>query len=49
MTEFGYLVLAYAFIWVALALYLFRLGGRIGRLGKEVEELRRRLPGGPRG
>jgi CcmD family protein len=46
MTELGYLVLAYAFIWAALAVYLFLLGQRIGRLRREVEELRR-LADGP--
>lgn len=47
MSELGYLALAYAFIWVALAGYLVLLGRRIGRLGREVEELRRRAAGGP--
>jgi CcmD family protein len=47
MTELGYLVLAYTFIWAALAVYLVLLGRRIGRLGREVEELRRRAAGGP--
>lgn len=50
MSGLGYLVLAYGFIWAALAVYLFLLGRRIGQIGREVEELRRRTedaPGSP--
>jgi CcmD family protein len=47
MKGLGYLVLAYGFIWVALAVYLFLLGRRLGRLGREVEELQRRTAEGP--
>ena len=42
MNGMGYLVLAYGLIWAALAAYLLLLGRRIGRIGREVEELRRR-------
>ena len=42
MNGLGYLVLAYSLIWAALAAYLLLLGRRIGRIGREVEELRRR-------
>ncbi len=45
MTEFKYLVLAYAFIWGALAFYLVWMDRRLRRLQGEIEELRRR----PRG
>jgi CcmD family protein len=43
MTPFGYLLLAYALIWAALAFYLFHLGRRVARLRGELDELRRRL------
>jgi len=46
MTQFEYLVLAYAFVWGALAVYLFVLDRRLGRLGDEIAELRRRVRGG---
>jgi CcmD family protein len=43
VSPFGYLVLAYALIWAALALYVFLLNRRIRRVHGELEELRRRL------
>ncbi len=42
MNGLGYLVLAYGLIWAAMATYLWVLGRRLGRLNREVEELRRR-------
>jgi len=42
MTPLTHLVLAYAFIWAALAVYLVLLGRRIARVSRDVEELRRR-------
>jgi CcmD family protein len=47
MSGLGYLVLAYGLIWAALAAYLLQLGRRIGRIGREVEELRRRTEDTP--
>ena len=44
MTQFQYLVLAYAFIWGALAVYLVLMNQRLGRLRDEIAELRRRGP-----
>ena len=47
MNGLGYLVLAYGLIWVALATYLWILGRRLGRLSREIEELRRRTKDDP--
>jgi CcmD family protein len=47
MNGLGFLVLAYGLIWAALAAYLLLLGRRIGRIGREVEELRRRTEDAP--
>jgi CcmD family protein len=37
----GYLFWAYTFIWALLAGYLFILAGRMRRLRRELDELRR--------
>jgi CcmD family protein len=47
MNGFGYLILAYSLIWAALAFYLLLLGRRLERIGREVEELRRRAGDDP--
>jgi CcmD family protein len=47
MNGLRYLVLAYGLIWGALAVYLLILGRRIGRIGREIEELRRRTADDP--
>jgi CcmD family protein len=47
MNGLGYLVAAYGLIWTALAAYLILLGRRIARLGREVEELQRRMADDP--
>lgn len=48
MSEKEYLVLAYAFIWGALAFYLIWMDRRMRRLQGEIDELRRRAgAGGP--
>jgi CcmD family protein len=49
MTPLKYLVLGYAMIWAALAVYLFTLGRRMKRMRNELEELRRRVQGGGTG
>jgi CcmD family protein len=36
---------AYAFVWVALLVYVFALWTRIGRVERELGEIRRRLQG----
>ena len=46
MTQFHYLTLAFAFVWIALAAYLILMNRRLARLREEIEELRRRRPGG---
>lgn len=48
MTQFQYLVLAYAFVWGALALYLILLNRRLQRIREEIGELRRRDRSGGR-
>jgi len=37
------LVAAYGFVWVVLLVYLFSIWRRLGRVGREVDELSRRL------
>lgn len=48
MTQFQYLVLAYAFVWGALAVYLVVINRRLHRLREEIGELRRRERSGGR-
>ena len=43
MTPIRYLGLAFALIWIILALYLLFLGRRAARLRGELLEIRRRL------
>jgi CcmD family protein len=43
MTPLHYLFLGYALIWLGLGTYLFRLGGRIARVQRDVDELKERL------
>ena len=42
MTPLHYLFLGYALIWLGLATYLIRLGGKIGRVQREIDELKER-------
>jgi CcmD family protein len=37
------LVAAYAFVWVVLLVYLFSIWRRLGRVGREMDELSRRI------
>jgi len=37
------LIAAYGFVWVALLVYLFSIWRRLGRVGRELDELSRRL------
>jgi CcmD family protein len=43
MTNLGYLFAAYTAVWVALFVYLVRLGQRSRELEEEIRELRRLL------
>jgi CcmD family protein len=38
--------LAYGFIWLAVFVYVFTVGRKLGRLHAELDELRRRLERG---
>ncbi len=38
-----YLALAYGFIWLAVFGYVARLGHRLSRLNREIEDLKRRV------
>ena len=38
-----YLMLGYGLVWLSLGFYLFSLSRRVGKVGREVEELRKRL------
>lgn len=40
MKNFGYLIAAYAIIWVALFGYIFALARKLRRVAKEVKILR---------
>lgn len=43
------LVAAYAFVWVALAVYLWSIWSRLGRVERDIQALRQqRSRGGPR-
>jgi CcmD family protein len=37
------LIAAYAFVWVALLVYLFSIWRRLGTVGREMDELSRRI------
>jgi CcmD family protein len=37
------LIAAYGFVWVALLVYLFSIWRRLGRVGREMDELSRRI------
>ena len=43
MDSMGYLTLAYAIVWVVLAIYLFSLNKRIGRVREDLEDLSLRI------
>jgi CcmD family protein len=43
VNNFPYLFAAYAVVWIALFVYLLRLGRRSRELEDEVRELRRQL------
>jgi CcmD family protein len=43
MTNLSYLFAAYAAVWIALFLYLLRLGRRSRELEEELRELKRQL------
>jgi len=43
MTNLGYLFAAYTAVWVALFVYVLRLGRRSRELEEEIRELRRLL------
>ena len=37
------LIAAYAFVWVVLLVYLFSIWRRLGKVGREMDELSRRI------
>jgi len=43
MTNLSYLFAAYAAVWIALFLYLLRLGRRSRELEEELREMKRQL------
>jgi CcmD family protein len=42
-----YLFLAYAFVWMIFMLYAWNLSRRNARLRRDLEDLKRRMPGQP--
>lgn len=42
-SRFRYLMLGYGLIWVSLGVYLLSLHRGVGRVGREIEELKARL------
>jgi CcmD family protein len=43
----GYLFWAYTFIWILLAGYLLRLGSRLQRVRRDLDEMKREKTDGP--